>query len=420
MKPLALFYFLLLSFMSSAQFKNSKLIEIDDNSQAIAPTVAINKSNPKNIVVGTAQHLARSSDGGTSWQPVSLKSSFNTNSDPVLTSTHKGTYFFFSSSGSAGGAEASQVVCQRSDDEGLTWTDGSFLGNHSKNNSRAKPVVHPHKNFLYLAWTQFDQLGSPSPECQSQIMFSKSPNGAVWSKPVVISQTAGDCLGKTNSAAGAHPTVGSDGKIYVAWATNKNIYFDRSFDNGSTWLDNDLVIAGYNGKRDFSLPGLTHNNTPALLFDNSEGRFKGTMLLVWEDQKKDLDNTDIWTIRSRNRGDYWGKPQKVNQDTTHAHQFAPHAAVDQTNGNVYIVYYDQREYNDNQTDVYLAYSFDGGNNFKEVKISENSFQPDETHPLYCATGIDAHSNLIFPVWTRTDNGHASVWGTVIKVDELKK
>ncbi|MBS1557476.1 MAG: exo-alpha-sialidase [Bacteroidetes bacterium] len=417
MKPLALFYFLLLPFISSAQFKNSKLIEIDDNSRAIVPTVAINKSNPKNIVVGVAQHLIRSPDGGISWQSLTLKSSFGAGSDPVLTGTHKGTLFFFQSAGETG---AGQVVCHRSDDEGVTWTEGTFLGNQSKNNSRVWPVVHPHKIFLYLTWTQFDQFGNSSSDCQSQIMFSKSPNGSVWSKPLVISQTAGDCLGKTNSAAGAQPTIGSDGKIYVAWATDKNIYFDRSFDNGTTWLDNDLVIASYDGKRDFSLPGLTHSNTPTLLFDNSEGRFKGTMHLVWEDQKKGSDNTDVWLIRSRNRGDYWGKPQKVNQDTTHAHQFAPQAVVDQTSGHVYIVYYDQREYNDNQIDVYLAYSFDGGNNFKEVKISESSFQPDETHPLRCATGIDAHSNLIFPVWTRTDSGHTSIWGTLIKVDELKK
>jgi len=49
--------------------------------------------------------------------------------------------------------------------------------------------------------------------------------------------------------------------------------------------------------------------------------------------------------------------------------------IDQTNGNLYFVFYDRRTYTDNQTDVYMAISTDGGTNFSNVKISESPFSP---------------------------------------------
>ena len=95
-------------------------------------------------------------------------------------------------------------------------------------------------------------------------------------------------------------------------------------------------------------------------------------------------------------------------------------AVDQTNGNVYIVYYDRRSYDDLQTDVYLAYSTDGGNTFVEKKISESPFVPEDSKPFSTYINIAAHAGIITPIWTRMDNGKTSVWMTVIKQEELLK
>jgi hypothetical protein len=87
---------------------------------------------------------------------------------------------------------------------------------------------------------------------------------------------------------------------------------------------------------------------------------------------------------------------------------------------VYIVYYDRRNYEDNHTDVYLSYSFDGGNSFKEVKISETPFIPDAAKFFGDYINIDAYSGIITPIWTRMDNGKTSIWTTVIKDEELTK
>jgi hypothetical protein len=84
------------------------------------------------------------------------------------------------------------------------------------------------------------------------------------------------------------------------------------------------------------------------------------------------------------------------------------------------VYYDRRAYDDLQTDVYMAYSTDGGSSFKEVKISESPFIPTETKFFGDYNNIDAHKGIITPIWTRMDNGRTSVWTSVIVDSELLK
>jgi len=51
--------------------------------------------------------------------------------------------------------------------------------------------------------------------------------------------------------------------------------------------------------------------------------------------------------------------------------------VDPITGYIYIVFYDRRNdlHDKNETEVYLAYSKDGGENFTNLKISESPFTP---------------------------------------------
>lgn len=92
-------------------------------------------------------------------------------------------------------------------------------------------------------------------------------------------------------------------------------------------------------------------------------------------------------------------------------------AVDQGTGMVYIVYYDQRDYDDARTDVYLAWSGDGGASFNERRISESPFVASPI-PFYDHTAITAHNGTIVPVWTRTDEGKISIWAAVITDAQL--
>ncbi len=428
-----IFSFSFISICTFSQFKNIKLAEQTDDGryppvEPSEPSIAINKKNPLNIVAGIVlDRVVTTTDGGTTWTEGKLKSPFGVYGDPAVISNSKGKLFYFhladpSGKGRSDEAWLDRIVCQESIDEGKTWTEGVSIGlNPPADQDKPWPAVHPKKNFMCLTWTQFDKYGSTDPGCQSNILFSKSLNGNKWSKPVPLSELPGDCLDKDDTAEGAVPAIGTDGKIYVAWANRGNIYFDRSFDDGNTWLRNDLVIAKQEGGWDLTVPGIDRSNgLPVLAIDNSASRYHGTLYLLWADQKNGIDDTDIWLIRSINRGDSWAKPVKINKDDSRTHQFLPWITVDPTNGHVYIVYYDRRNYNDNQTDVYLSYSIDGGNNFKEVKISESPFTPDAGSFFGDYTNISAQNGIVTLIWARMDNGRTSVWTALIKDEELTK
>jgi hypothetical protein len=186
-------------------------------------------------------------------------------------------------------------------------------------------------------------------------------------------------------------------------------------------LRNDLAIQRIYGGWSMKIPGLSRcNGMPVLMIDNSTSRFTGSLYLVWADQKNGENDTDIWFSRSTSSGDNWTSPVRINQDAPGKHQFLPWMTVDQTTGHIYIVYYDRRAYDDNQTDVYLAYSTDGGNKFTEVKISESPFVPSDQKFFGDYNNISAHKGVIAPIWTRMDEGRTSVWTAIIKQEDLVK
>jgi len=245
-------------------------------------------------------------------------------------------------------------------------------------------------------------------------------SGNRWDKPKAINQLPGNCTNDGTSIAGATPAISAEGRMFLAWSNNGIVFFDRSYDEGETWLFNDLAIAQQQGGWALSVTGfgITYD-PPILMIDNSASRYHGVLHMVLADQRAGVNDTDIWYLRSIRYGDSWAPPIKVNQDESGHHQFSPAMAIDQANGNVYILYYDQRDYPDAQTDVYLAWSTDGGSSFREKKISESPFVASPI-PFFDHTALTAHDEVIVPVWTRTDGGKISIWAAVVKHSELSK
>jgi hypothetical protein len=187
------------------------------------------------------------------------------------------------------------------------------------------------------------------------------------------------------------------------------------------WLSNDIVIGKQPGGWDIKIPGHDRcNGMPVLLVEKLKGQRQGMLFLCWADQRNGANDTDIWFSRSANFGDNWTSPSRINNDGKGKHQYLPWMAIDQTTGFIYILYYDRRDYEDNQTDVYLAYSVDSGNTFTNVKISESPFIPTDTEFFGDYLNISAHKGVITPIWARMDNGITSIWTTVIKHDDLVK
>ncbi|MEZ4947294.1 MAG: glycosyl hydrolase [Cyclobacteriaceae bacterium] len=428
-KRLLLIFLMLGHVAASAQFKNIKLSGEDEAGKPmVEPSITINQKDSKNIIAAySLDQIKYTRDGGETWNETTVTSPYGVYGDVVLESDAKGDIHFFhlsdpSGEGRSNEAWLDRIVSHMSDDGGESWDEGKSIG-HNPPKDQDKPwvAIHPRKGNLAVTWTQFDKYGSKDKECQSNIMLSTSSNGKKWNDPIQLNQVPGDCVDGDNTAEGAVPAIGRDGKMFVTWSNGETIYLDRSYNDGETWLRNDIAIADHVGGWDMVIPGLGRcNGMPVIRVDNSPTRSVGVLHLIWADQRNGDTDTDVWYMRSVNHGDNWTAPQKIGADSSNRHQFLPWMTIDQTTGYIYIVYYDRRNYDDNRTDVYLSYSSDGGNTFKEEKISESPFIPTKDKFFGDYTNIAAHDGIIAPIWARMDNGKTSIWTTIIKQDQLMK
>lgn len=404
-----------------AQIINIKLGE----AASTQPAIVINKKNPANIIAATGpDNIHYTVDGGAMWLPVKVTSTLGVSGEPVLVSDDKGTIFSFHVSDPSGEdlkSEKSleQILCHVSKDGGKTWEEGTPFGQNAPKHQRNPSATLDSKGNVWVAWTQFDKYKSEEENCQSNVLLTLSSNGKKWNKPIHVSQTAGNCRDDDNTVKGAMPAIAADGKAFVAWASDNKIFLDRSFNGGDLWLSNDITVAQQPGGWDMKIPGHDRaSGPPILMIDQSRSIYHGCLYLMWADQRNGESNTDVWFIRSTNFGDNWSSPQKIGEDKDNRHQYLPSMTVDQATGYIYAVFYDRASYEDNQTDVCIAYSTDGGIHFKTTRISEKPFTPDETRFFGDYLGISAHKGVITPIWTRMDEGETSVWTAVIKQNDL--
>jgi hypothetical protein len=309
-----------------------------------------------------------------------------------------------------------RIVCQRSDNNGLNWNDGSGIGkNDPKQQDKEWAAVNPFNNELYVTWTQFDAYGVPDTSQKTLILFSKSSDqGITWTDPIRLSQVPGNCVDSDSTVEGAVPAVGPNGEIYTSWAGPAGLVFDRSLDSGHSWLQQDILVDEMPGGWDFSIPGIYRcNGMPVTACDRTNGPNRGNIYINWSDQRNGVTDTDIWISRSSDGGDTWSPPLRVNDDLPGKQQFFTWMTVDQTTGYIWILFYDRRNHDDNSTDVYLAVSKDGGLTFENFKVSESPFIPSSTVFFGDYTCISAHNGIVRPIWTRLDGTSLSMYTAIV-------
>ena len=137
-------------------------------------------------------------------------------------------------------------------------------------------------------------------------------------------------------------------------------------------------------------------------------------------RKSGENDTDSWLMKSTDGGETWSDRIKVNQDGEGKHQFFTWISVDQSTGYLYFVYYDRRNYNDTQTDVYITASRDGGETFVDTRISQSPFTPNPNLFFGDYLNIDAVDGIIRPIWPRMDDGKFTLWISLIEEALLNK
>jgi hypothetical protein len=84
-----------------------------------------------------------------------------------------------------------------------------------------------------------------------------------------------------------------------------------------------------------------------------------------------------------------------------------------------MVFYDRRNYNTNETDVYLAFSKNGGETFHNYKISDAPFIPNPKIFFGDYTNIAVQNGIIRPIWTRLHNGKITLHTALVNESQLK-
>ncbi len=385
-------------------------------------SIAVNPANPDILAAGAnLSYLFRSLDNGESWSETHLYSDLGVAGDPCLIFDAEGNlYYAHLSNPYQGGSWLDRIVVQKSTDGGMTWDNGVSVGhNPPKDQDKewlaADRTNSPFRNNLYMAWTEFDAYGSSASGDSTRILFSRSENqSGSWSPALRVSDLGGDCVDEDETVEGAVPAVGPAGQIYLAWAGHGKIYFDRSFDGGLSF-GQDIQVADQPGGWDFGIPGIWRcNGLPITACDVSMSRHRGRVYVVFSDQRNGTHNTDVFLCYSDDEGSTWSDPHKVNDDTGETQQFLPWLSVDPATGMVSVVFYDRRNSTTGATEVTVAVSTDGGENFTNTIVSNSPFTPWASVFFGDYIGLDSLDGTVYATWMSMDEGDLAVW--MAKID----
>ncbi len=352
-------------------------------------------------------------DGGETWSGNYHGAGTNNQGDPAACINLSGRYFVgYINSGNG------QSVSY-SDNHGSTWTvslvDGSSYF-HDKNHLWVDNVSSsPYVGNLYDGW----MTGS------NQIAVSRSiTNGTSWEPSQIISSN----IVSNGQKQGVNFKTGPNGEVYAVFSVYANwpgnetsIGFSKSLDGGVTWSPAVKIIDNIEGIRNSGVPENQRvNSFPWMACDLSNGPYRGNLYVTWTNHGVPGVNTgndiDCYLIKSSDGGTTWSAPIRINQDPTgqgKTHYF-PCVSCDQANGNVSVVFYDNRNVNSNQAETFLAWSTDGCNTFTDMQVSDVSWTPSPV-PLMATgymgdyLGITSYNGLVYPTWTDNRLGYVMTW-----------
>src|SRR6267143_6355977 len=376
------------------------------------PSIAINPSNPQQLVAGANDQLATrdwlgaytSSDGGLTWTngliPMTGNlTAFQEASDPAVSFSQNGILYYsgvafniqrnnavdgtvFVSKSTDGGSSfpLTTIVASGSNRIGGIFNDKPYLGVDETTGLFAGRV--------YVSWTRFTSSQT------SDIMVAYSGDGG-RSFSSSLRPVSNSLLNQ-----GSVPVVGPNGALYVIWndLSNFQIMVAKSTDGGFSFAS-PLVVSSI-----VPLPS-THlanslfrvNSNPTAAADYSNGN----VYVAWADYRNGY--ADILASRSLDGGVTWSKPIRVNDGTTSNDSFFPWMAV--SHGLLNIVFYDRRLDPGNRLmDVFYAESGDGGVSFSpNLRITDQSSDPGNLNFIGDYIGIASNGTLAHPVWTDLRN-----------------
>ena len=279
-----------------------------------------------------------------------------------------------------------------------------------------------YENRAYCAWTDFG--GSNS----NDIVLRYSTNfGQTWSS----SKNLSGSLNPGSHAQGVNIQTGPNGEVYAAFVIYDNwpntedaIGFSKSTDGGVTWTSSRVYSAASFGIRGYlsSKDDIRVSSFPSMTVDRSGGEYNGYIYITWPqiDVSPAGSDPDIVLIKSTNGGSTWSSPVRVNDDALNngKDQYYPWCTVDQSTGQLSLVFYDSRDVPNSQAEVFMATSSDGGTSFENFKVSDQPHTPSPISGLadgYAGDyiGIAALNNTAYPYWADNRTGNYQGWMSIV-------
>jgi hypothetical protein len=398
-----------------------------------SPSLVRNPTDPKNLAVANridspsfACALHVSTDEGTSWAPITIPFPGGEEQPPRCFAPDvafgaDGTLYvsFVTLKGLGNTPNAAWVVSSRNGGRSLSAPSKAL----DRLAFQVRLVADPlQPNRLYLSWLQasatanlaFAELGNP-------INLARSDDGgASWSPPVRVSPPSRQRAVAPAAAVGArgelyvlYLDLGGDSLDYAGAHEGKggepypgpwSLLLARSTDEGATWQETvvDDRVVPIERFIVFFPP------TPSLAVDLRSG----LVYAAFHDGREDI--ADVWVWASRDRGETFVPPTRVNDRTPadRTSQYLPKVAVS-PNGRLDVVYYDRRSDPQNvMNEVSLQSSSDQGRSFgARMRLSDAAFSsrigfgserglPD----LGSRLGLASSHRRTLAVWTDTRAG----------------
>ena len=404
------------------QSENSIFIDPADEN------VVLNSNNSSSWISGYAMNpygadALYSLDNGQDWDGSTLGVNGNNAGDPSTAIGLNGWWYVGRITGSYG-----QAVSY-SKDQGKTWKrvtvaqgPSSGIGLLDKNHLWIdNSPSSPYAGYLYDAWTNF----IPGHPDTNQVDIVRSTNnGLTWSSPLNISSAASAL--KLNH--GVNLQTGPNGEVYATWSIYDSwpsdetaIGFTKSIDGGVVFIPATRIISNIKGIR-ASMTGknMRVSSFPCMTVDNTTGPNRGTIYIVWSNVGYPGINTgtdiDIYLIRSGDGGSTWSSPIRVNQDPAGLgkQHFLPWITCDKVTGGLCVVYYDDRAVDSTMAAVYVSTSYDGGNSWTDMQVSDYTFTPEPIPGLAFSyfgdyIGIQSDNMKVYPIWTDNHDGRAMAY-----------
>lgn len=352
------------------------------------PTIAIDPTNPNNIVIGWRQFdtiasdsrqagMAYSHDGGESWTFPGPLEAGQFRSDPVLATDSLGNFYYYSLS------SATTAEYFVSTDKGVSWSGPDSAPGGDKNWQTIDLSGGMGDGHVHALWNSQFTCCNPGTD------YTRSTDGTVsFDGPFVLP---------------SHPKwgtddVGPDGELYIVGSNlGQSGHLILRSDNA----DDPLATPTFSLSRSIALGGNTIAGGPPnpggllgqvwVAVDRSDGPSRGNVYVLASVSPPTADPLDVHFIRSLDHGQTWSAPLRVNDDPTNngAYQWFGTMSV-APDGRIDVVWNDTRSGGATVSELYYAYSIDAGLTFSHGIPVSPPFDSTIGHPVQDKIGDYYH------------------------------